>query len=422
MAFLTFSTVTSEDKKEEESIKEYVKQLGDSDFKIREKATRELIKISFKYEKLLTEELKNTNDLEIQERLKDILDQSEEKLNDIFGEKILKGQELLSEKKYTEALAIANEVIDIRPNYKKGLQFKAQVLQEKADYKECIQLLKKCLDSSPSDSIEYEETGIELSRVMLKAGEYKDAVTLLEKMSVQTRWEDNIQYLLNYAYELNNDLDKAEKALVKEEKQSNSAQKSTSLAWFYIRIGNLDKAKPLLEKALTFKNRYSISDTLNYLFLEENEAGTEKIKQTTEPIISSLMKRNNLTTNEMDSNDIFYFCYQYYFETVTQKKSTIDFKALYQLFTDDDKKVWPVPLLGLYGGVLTVEQLEAQVQNLDKYKMRMDSCEAYFYLGLLRMCEKNTKDAKKYFTLSKDQKIYEYIETTAACYFLQKIK
>ena len=54
--------------------------------------------------------------------------------------------------------------------------------------------------------------------------------------------------------------------------------------------------------------------------------------------------------------------------------------------------------------------------------MRMNKCEAYFYLGLLRVSEKNTVDAKKYFELSKSQNVYEYIETTGDYYMLQKLK
>lgn len=419
--------IITNDKIDEKAVLEYVKQLGDADFKIREKATNELFKISAIYIKLLTEELKNSKDLEVQERLKMILEKSEEKLKDLFWEKIQKSNQLKSDKKYDEALQELNEILEIRPNFSEALNLKVSLLSITSNYKEVILILKKQMTDSIEDHIKNEELALSLSKIFIITGKYMDAITLLEKVKIVAPHPELIEDLLYYAYELNQDLEKAEAILLKDVKDNPSNEHyNSTLGWFYIRTEKLDKAKPHLEKGIDDHDvRFTITQFLNIMFLEQYQKGLEKLILQTAKIHLNAKDKTNQSFDNNDYgaiNDILYLFYQNYFEKMTNQKLSIDFKSLYNSYGEEDKKKWPIPLVGLYGGEVTIENLIKPLENIDQWKSRQDKCEAYFYLGLLRVCENNNKEAKKYFQLSKDQNVYEYVETTAASFMLQKIK
>ena len=426
--FFLFSALllNADETKSDAAIRELVKQLGDNNYLVRDKATKELLKTSLSHLAILKEELKNTKDLEVQERLTIILDPSGEKLKEIFSESILKSQNFLQDKKYAEALKEIDVILEIRPDFEQALNIKIDILEEKADYAECILLLKKRIETSEKDTIEAETFSNKIARILLISGAYAEAVTHLEKMEAQSRYPDQVQRFLTYAYELNKQTEKAEAILIKEsELNQKEAHYSSSIAWFYIRTGKQDKANKFLEKyfaQLKDNKDTDISEVLNYLLSDQLKKGAEKLITVTAPMLAQLKDKKNLTSSEIANEQVFNLCYQHYFEVMSGIKPNINFKALYNSIDTEERKTWPMPLLGLFGGELTLDKLEAQLQSLDKWEMRMNKCEAYFYLGLLRVSEKNTVDAKKYFELSKSQNVYEYIETTGDYYMLQKLK
>lgn len=415
--------MTAEEKVTKETIQEWVKQLGDENYKVREKAIKSITKLSFSYRKVLVEELKTNTNIEIQDRLKDILKQSEDKLIELLGELYLKSNQFYKDKKYDLAMHEINLMLDIDPEYEMAFELKAKVMQSKEEYKESIVVLKKLMESNKKSSKEKEELSFNLIKVYLAAGEFSEAVTFLEKLLTTTKWPGIVEKALSLAYELNNQPLKAEEILTADLKDApNNEGTIISLAWFYVRIGKQDKAKPLLENYFVVNKNFGTIGALNYLLLEQNQNGAEKLKVITDPILIEFKDKKNLIVNDLDTNNILNFCFQSYFESTVKIKSSFDFKGLYHSFSDNERKKWPIPLLGLYGGILTIEQIETLIQNPDKMEMRMNKCEAYFYYGLLKLTENNIKDAKKYFLLSKEQNIFDYIEHTAAIFMLHKYK
>ncbi len=407
-----------------DSIAEIVKKLGDENFEIREKATRELIKISFKYTKVLTEELQKTTDLEIKERLQFILDQTEEKLNSLFSESIMRGRQFLGNKQYDEAIKEVDSVLDIKPDYKLAILLKIRIYEDKGDFNNCIQTLKPYLDYLKKDSNEFEELGTKLGVLLLYSNQYDEAVKHLEIMEVFTRFPVKISTLLEDAYELNTQHSKAEEKLLNELKDKPTDPYSkTKIAWFYIRTGSKEKSLTYLKDMEPFPPLENIFyEVLNCLFLDENQIALDKIKAITDPQLKKYGNAQNLTLSEITPIDILYLCYQHYFQKVLKSESTINFKVLYNSYSKEEKRIWPVPLLGLYSGELSKEKMEEHLQSTNPWEMRKNICEAWFYLGLLKITENNIKEAKKYFQLSKDQKVYDYNETTASCFFLQTLK
>lgn len=415
--FLTISAIICDEN--EKDVREWVKLLGDSDFAKREKATRELMKVSFKYSKLLKEELDKTDDLEIQERIKILLDQSEEKLLETFSENLSKSQTYIEEKKYNEALKIVNEILEIKPDFKRAIDIKIQILEATNDYNSCIQIRKKQLEGIDKVSDDADQINFSLSRYYMIVGNYSECTNLLEGMKTTSRLMDEVDKKLAAAYEYNNQINKAEEILKKLHKEEpNDFYNGNNLAWFYIRTGNISKAKELLKVNTKSEYGFEITSVLNCIFTEQTQIGAEELKKSTESFINNIKNNKNLSIDDIPPMQTIYFCYQYYFEKTNNLPININFKEIYQSVNDDDKKIWPMPLLGLYGGVLTPEKMLEQVPIPSKIETKMNLCEAYFYLGLLKLTEKNTKEARKYFQLSKDQKIYDYVETTGSEYFL----
>jgi Tfp pilus assembly protein PilF len=428
--FITLSLVligpivfSKEETLSKEVILEIVKKLGDDNFAIREKATKDLIKISIKYSKILNEELLNTNDLEIKERLQFVLDQTEEKLNDLFSESIMRGYHFLGDKQYDDALKEVDGILDIKPNYYLATLLKIKIYENKGDNKNCIQTIKPYLETLKKDSNDYEDLSLKLGNLLLYNGNYDEAVKQLETMEAFARFPDKVSKLLADAYELNNQNQKSEERLLKELlDKPNDAYTKSKIAWFYIRIGNKEKGLTFLKDMEAFPIENGILDVLNCMFLDDKQSAIKKIKTITAPLLKKYNGAQNISLSEISPMDILYLCYQHYFQKILKSEETIDFKILYNAYSKEEKNTWPVPLLGLFSGELSKEKMEELLQSTNLWEMRKNLCEAWFYLGLLKMTENNTKEAKKYFQLCKDQKVYDYIETTASCYFLQTIK
>lgn len=416
------SSLTAKDEISDASIREYIKQLGDDSYKVREKAIKALSNLPDTKRKLLIEELKSINNIEVQDRLKNILKLSEDRVIDILSELYLKAKKDYQDKKYEEATAGIQKIQDIEPDNEMAFELKIKIDQDLENYKDCIDSIKKLLNSNKKNTKEKTELQLNLSRILIEAGIYDEAIAILEKNPTTITAAINAFELLLTAYEANNQWEKAENALIKKNETLNTSQYTSALAWLYIRVGKLAKAQSYLESYISNIKNIDINGVLNYLFLEQNQAGLDKIKTITSPLVNSLKDKKIITFEELSASDILYLCYQYYFEKKCNLSTSIDFKNYFNAFSEKDKKIWPTPLLGLYSQELNFEKIEAQLFSGNKKEMRLNKCEAYFYYGLLKLTENNVAEAKKYFQLSKDLKVYEYVETTAANYFLQKLK
>ena len=417
---LFISSISADEKYKIETIREYIKQLGDESYKVREKAIKDLTKLPYQNRKDLIAELKENKNLEIQDRLKDILKQSEDSFSDLLSELYLKSQQYYKEKNFVIALQAISMILDLDAEHLITLSLKAKILQDKGDYKECIVLLQKLLPLVIKDQREYADTNNSLFQVYLMAEEYTEAFNFIEKMNIKS--QDAVKRLQVMIYELSNQTKKAEEIYLSESaKNTNNTNLDSTLAWFYIRTQRLEKAKPLLENIFKQNPPFSINNSLTCLFLEQHQKGIDDLKILTLPFINELKDKKDLSNADIDNSNVLYLCYHNYFEIALSQKATIDFKSLYNTFTQDAKKIWPIPLLGLYSGELTIETLEEQLKDPNPMEMRMKKCEGYFYLGLLKLGEKNTVEAKKYFQKSRDQKIFDYVETTGSAYFLQKL-
>jgi len=422
--FFVFQPLLTEEKKlSKEEIIEIVKKLGDENYSVRENATKELTKVSLKFTKLLTEEMQKTNDLEIKERLQYILEQSEEKLTNLFSESIMRGKQFLSNNQYEEALKEVENVLEIRPDYKLGILLKFRIYEAKGDINNSILTLTPYLEALDKSSNEFDDLGTLFGNMLLYNCKYAEAVKHLEIMEAYTRFPDRISPYLDAAYELNNQHSKSEERLQKElSEKPNDPYSKSLLAWFYIRTGKLTKSLPLLKDMESFPIEGKIQEVLNYLFLDENQTALEKLQVINDPLLKKHSEVQSLSLSELTPVDILRLCYQYYFQKTLKVETNIDFKKLYNAYSQEEKIVWPVPLLGLYSGEISKEKMEELLQTPNQWEFRKNICEAWFYLGLLKITENNTKDAKKYFQLSKDQKVYDYVETTASCFFLQTLK
>lgn len=416
------SSLISKDDISDATIREYIKQLGDDSYKVREKAIKALSNLPDTKRKLLIEELKTINNIEVQDRLKNILKLSEDRVIDILSEIYLKAKKDYQDKKYEEAIAGIQKILDIEPDNEMAIELKIKIDQDQENFKDCIASLRKLLTSDKKNTKEKFELQLTLSRVLVDASAYDEAIAILEKNPSGTTSTVNAFELLLTAYEANNQWEKAEDALIKKNETSNSSQYTSALAWLYIRIGKLAKAQTYLESYVNNIKNIEINGVLNYMFLDKNQAGLDKLKTITVPLMNGLKDKKIITSEELSSTDILYLCYQYYFEKKCSISPTIDLKNYFNAFSEKDKKIWPNPLLGLYCNELNFEKIESQLFSNNKKEMRFNKCEAYFYYGLLKLTENNIAEAKKYFQMSKDLRVYEYVETTAANYFLQKLK
>lgn len=417
------SAFFAKEKISDEIIIEWIKQLGDESYKVREKAIKNLTNLPDVNRKIIVNELKLCKNLEVQDRLKNILKLSEFRIIELFGELYLKGNQFYKEKKYQEALKELEKILEIEPEYVMAFELKAKILFEIEEFKEFEIVSNKLLTFEEKSAQEKAEINFNLSRVYLISGEYEKSVFILEKLLTQTDESKPVLNLLCTAYEMNKQFNKAEEILLNEIKVNPSNAHATSaIAWFYIRNGQQDKAKIYLETFFNQIKEFEITSVLNYLFLGQNQIGYEKIKTLTNSIQNEFKDKKLITFDEFSPMNSLYFCYQYYFEKSINMNTSIDFKKIYNAFSENDKKIWPIPLLGLYAGELTFEKLNSQLLSPNKTEMRNNKCEAYFYYGLLKLTENNNNEAKKYFQLSKDLRVYEYVETTAASYMLQKLK
>lgn len=409
-------------KEKENEIREQIKKLGDSNYKVRDKAIKELNNLPYTHRKILVQEFKATTNLEIRDRLKSILDLSNDGLIEYFSEFYLKSQKLNLDKKYNEALIEINKIIAIDDEYLMALILKSQILLNKGDYKDCIEVLKKLLLLQSNEPNEVEKININLSQIYIDLGEFKNAIELLESLLANKKNAFELKDLLLQVYEQDKQFEKTELLLIKEiSERPELPQLENSLAWFYIRNGKLEKGKTIIKEKLANIKNSPITTTLNNLFIENYDEGIKFTKQKTKSFFDSLKGKKDVNIIDLDNQDVYFLLFQHFFETANNQQPSTDFKGLYKPIRAEDLKVWPYPLLGYYASEITLANLNNLLEDANPMQARQKKCEAYFFLGLLKLSEKNNAEAKKLFQLCVDQKIWSFVETTAAIYMLQKI-
>jgi tetratricopeptide (TPR) repeat protein len=414
--------IFSKDTAKENEIRDKIKKLGDENYKVREKAIKELNNLPYTHRKILVEELKSITNLEVRDRLQNILNLSNDNLIEYFSEYYLKSQKLYLEKKYKDALFEINKIIEIDEEYLIALALKAQILFDKCDYKECIEICNKLLLMQAKDLKEVENIKITLSRIYIELGEFKKAIELLELLSAKSNNPVVVKSLLLHSYESDKQYQKTEELLTKEiSSRPDFPELEISLAWFYIRTNKFDKAKKIIEDEKITKIKTSpLNSILNNLFLQNFISGIEIAKNKTKSFIENLKDKKNVNIIDLDNQDVFFLMYQYYFEVTSNQTPSVDLKSLYNAIRNEDKKTWPYPLLGVYAKEISISDLNPILEDANQVQSRQKKCEAFFYLGLLKLSEKNNAEAKKLFQLCLDQNIWEYVETTAAIFMLRK--
>lgn len=400
-----------------EEIKENIKKLADTNYKNREVAKKELSKLPNNCRKLLVAELKLTQNLEVKERLQDILNLSKDNLIELFSEFYLTAQNLLKEEKFDEALNELNKIFEIDDEYEMAHELKYKILEAKGDYKKCIEIIQKKQASFAENSKEFMDTSMQILQLQVKDNNYKEAINFLENKNINKIENDRLNLFLSNLYELNNQPNKAEEIQLKIQAKFDKGGSNSNIAWFYIRQNAKEKAKTYLQKS-TEEKTDSLTQVLDYFYLGNTQKSLELITKKSDELLNELKDQKDISIININDNDVLLLFYRNYFEYVLKKSQNIKFKALYESFSNDAKKVWPIPLLGYYGNVLTLEQIEVIMNDNNPYERRQKRTEGYFYIGLLKICEGNQAEAKKYFALSKDQQIFDYIETTASFYFI----
>ncbi len=75
---------------------------------------------------------------------------------------------------------------------------------------------------------------------------------------------------------------------------------------------------------------------------------------------------------------------------------------------------WPRPMLALFDGETDVAGIEKYLESVNASERRLDSCEAYFYVGEYLLSRNDVEGARKYFQKSVDTDVHFYNEYQSA--------
>ncbi|PCJ58260.1 MAG: hypothetical protein COA79_13460 [Planctomycetota bacterium] len=450
--FIIFSTscFAEEKDKQKEQILKLIKELGHDDFKVREEATNTLLihtltiknisnqKIKTVGEiaiqkriKILNQNLKIITDVEIQERIKLIVFTLEKKYKDLTRTLIKESKHEVTVGNYEKALAFSIRALKLSPNSQDANMQYCEVLSKLGDYEKAVSIYEKYLKTVEIDNFNREFYIIRLTNICIEGNLLNKAKIYLEKALPTSRYPDNILNKLSIVYEHTKQYDKAEKNinnLIKT--NSKTTRYHSTLAWFYVRSNQPKKAKLILEKFFDLKvnkNDFTITDILNRYYFKQPKVALKEVSTLIKGTIVRLTENEDIRSTNINSNHVLFSCIWFYLnhfhnEGKKSEATTENFKKWYKKINDTDKKIWPLPLLGYFGGVLTDQQLFDSAKTKSNYKTRQQLCEAYYYAGLRSLTKNDKKMAHKFFKKSIAQNVFDYIELTGSHFELNKKK